>query len=561
MVAIRGMTVPGADASASSELERGRDAFRRGAWEECYAALGTAAAREALEAGDLDLLAECAHYTGRTQHCADILHRLHAEHVAAGRAQAAALAAYRLHMLFALRGEEALAAGWLSRAARALGHLPDCVESGYIRLAESERAYWRAETSESLAAARRARQLGERHSDPDLVVVAGHLEGRALVRLHDVPEGLRLLDEAMAAAVAGELSPFYAVWVYCSSIITCHARADIRRAAEWTAAFERWSERHPAARMFSGTCHLHRGEIKQLKGAWAEAEQENRQAVELLKGLVAMDAAQASYHLAELHRLRGEYEAAEAAFAEAGRLGTDVQPGLSLLRLGQGRPDAAAAGLRRALSEPDRDVTARARLLPAFVEISLATGDRTQAGAAAEELAAAATAIGTSALRALAAFSDGAVRLAHEDPAGGLARLRVADRLWQELEVPYERARTLRLIGLGCRAAGDEDMATLALTAARRIFSELGAGPDAGVVERLLPGRGDDPAPAPPDGLTAREVEVLRLVASGTTNRAVARQLHLSDRTVARHLSNIFAKTGLRSRAAATAYAFRNGLV
>ena len=560
MVAIRGMTVPGTDASTAAELDRGRDAFRRGAWEECYATLGAAAARGALEAADLDLLAECAQYTGRTQHCADILHRLHADHVAAGRVQAAALAAYRLHMLFALRGEDALAAGWLSRAARAVGQLPDCVESGYIRLAESERAYWRAETSESLAAARRARQLGERHADTDLVVVAGHLEGRALVRLHDVPEGLRLLDEAMVAAVAGELTPLYAVWVYCSSIITCHARADIRRAAEWTAAYERWSERYPAARMFSGPCHLHRGEIKQLKGAWVEAEQENRQAVELLSGLVAMDAAQASYHLAELHRLRGEYEAAEAAFAEAGRLGIEVQPGLSLLRLGQGRPDAAAAGLRRALSEPHRDVTARARLLPAFVEISLATGADAQAGAAAEELAAAATEIGTPALRALAAFSDGAVRLARGDAAGGLVSLRVADRLWQELDVPYERARTLRLIGLACRAVGDEDMATLDLAAGRRIFSDLGAAPDVVAMERLITGPGHLTA-SPPDGLTAREVEVLRLVASGATNRAVARQLHLSDRTVARHLSNIFAKTGLRSRAAATAYAFRNGLV
>ena len=561
MVAVRKVTVSPMDPNGGDKLARGRDAFRRGAWEEAFAALSGAADGAELEPDDLGRLAECAHYTGRTDRCAEILYCLHSRHLSAGRVQAAAMTAYRLQALFALKGEQTLAAGWLGRASRALADIPDCVESGYVRIAEAETTYWCGRTAESLAAARLGRALGERHADPDLTVVGLHLEGRALVRLDDVPAGLRLLDEAMAAAAAGELSPFYALWVYCSSVIACHARADIRRASEWTAAFERWAGSHPAARIFSGSCHLHRAEIKQLRGAWTEAEHENRQAVELLHGLVAMDAAQARYHLAELHRLRGDHEAAEAAFTEVVQFGGDVQPGLSLLRLAQGRPDAAAAGIRRALAEPARDATARARLLPAAVEIMLATGDGAKARAAADELAATAATIDTPALRARAAFADGAVRSADGDTTGALTSLRLAEGLWRELDVPYERARARHLIGMVCRAAGDEDTAVLDLAAATRVFAELGALTDLAAVERLLSGSGNRSAVRPPDRLTVREIEVLRLVAAGKTNRAVASHLHLSEKTVARHLSNIFAKTGVGSRAAATAYAFRNDLV
>ncbi len=548
------------DANGANQLRRGRDAFRRGAWEEAYGALTAAAQGRALESQDLDALADCAHYMGRTERCAEILYGQHADHLAAGRVEAAARAAYRLHMLFALNGQAALAAGWLGRAARALDAVPGCVAAGYVALAEAEGAYWRGELAESVDAARRARVLGEQHIDSDVTVVAVHLEGRALVRMGDVLDGLRLIDEAMAAAVAGELSPFYAVWVYCSSIITCHSRSDIRRAAEWTAAFERWSQSHEPAPFFSGACHLHRGEIKQLRGAWAEAEQENLRAVALLRGLVTMDAAQASYHLGELHRLRGDYAAAEAAFADAGDFGGDVQPGLSLLRYAQGRADAAVAGLRRALAEASRDATARARLLPAAVEIGLAYGDVATARADADQLSATATTIGTSAMQAVAAFSHGAVELAEGRAGDALGSLRRAERLWGELDVPYERARARQLIGMACRAAGDEDAATLDLRAARRVFTDLGAVPDIAVVDRQLSARPARPAPVTPGALTPREVEVLRLVATGKTNHAVASQLQLSERTVARHLSNIFTKTGVESRAAATAYAYRNRL-
>ena len=227
------------DADGTDEFTRGRNAFRRGAWEEAYTALDAAAHSGALVDDGLVLLAECAHFTGRTDRCAEVLYRLHAGYLAANRVQEAAMAAYRLHMLFALKGEQCLAAGWLGRAARALAEIPDCVERGYVLIAESEAAYWGGQTAESSAAARLGRVLGGRHADADLAVVALHLEGRALVRLDDVSAGLRLLDEAMVAVAAGELSRFYAMWVYCSSIISCHARADVRRAAEWTAAFER----------------------------------------------------------------------------------------------------------------------------------------------------------------------------------------------------------------------------------------------------------------------------------------------------------------------------------
>lgn len=556
----RAVTVPSVDGNGTDELQRGRDALRRGEWEEACVALEVAADRGQLGSEDLDLLAECAFYTGRTDLCARILCSQHAEHDGSGRVQAAAMTAYRLHMLFALKGESALAAGWLARARRAVAELPDCVESGYISAAEAEVAYWSGATADSLLAARRVRVLGLQHGVRDLSVLALHLEGRALVRRDDVPGGLRLLDEAMAATVAGELTPFYAMWVYCSSIIICHAREDVRRAAEYTTAYERWSDAHASARVFSGTCHLHRAEIKQLRGAWPEAEREHRQALQLLRGLVEMDAAQASYHLAELHRLRGDLEAAESALGEVGRLGGDVQPALSLLRLAQGRSEAAAAGIRRALAEPVRDRVARARLLPAAVDIVLTGGDLPTARALADELTAAATSLGTSALHARAAFGDGAVRLAGGDGAGALESLRAAEALWRELEVPYERARSRHLIGLACRAAGDDDTAALDLAAARSVFADLGALADLAAVERAI-GRAEGAVPRQPGPLTAREVEVLRLVAAGRTNAAVARELHLSEKTVARHLSNVFTKAGVGSRAAATAFAMRNGLL
>ncbi|KXF52288.1 hypothetical protein AXA44_10865 [Rhodococcus sp. SC4] len=313
----------------------------------------------------------------------------------------------------------------------------------------------------------------------------------------------------------------------------------------------------PCATAMSGSCRMHRSRIMRLHGAWADAEREARQACAEQNGTIAMDAGQAWYQIGEIRRLVGDLPAAEEVFGHAGSYGWDVQPGMALLRAAQGRTDAAAAGIARALAEHPADHLARAKLLPAQAEIAIASGNLQLARAAAEELAAMVVSA-PPAVRAAAAQIAGAVRVADGDPAGALPDLRAAVQIWADLDVPYEAARSHQLIGLACRAIGDEDTARLEWDTCRAVFDRLGAVPDLQHTDELR-GCAQPPTP-PPDGLSAREVEVLRLVAAGLTNQQVAEHLSLSRKTVARHLSNIFAKIEVTSRAAATAYTYQHGL-
>ncbi|MGW0394159.1 LuxR C-terminal-related transcriptional regulator [Streptomyces sp. NPDC003042] len=401
-------------------------------------------------------------------------------------------------------------------------------------------------------------EIGNRFDDLDLATMGLHQEGRALFRLKGMSEGGKLLDEAMVAVVAGDIGLFFTPWIYCSSISLCQFAAEFRRAAEWTSALEEWAGAQSHSRLISGTCHVHRAQIMQLRGAWPQAEEEARLAAEQLNGLITFDAAEASYQIGEIRRLVGDVLAAEEAFVRAGRLGREPQAGLALLRLAQGRMQAAGAAIRRALAEPSRDRLARAALLPAQVEIAVAAGQAQEARLAADELHAIALDYGP-ALRATADYSRALVQLAEGDANGALACLRRAWQIWQELDVPYEAARTRLHIGLACRALGDEDTAHLEIDAARSAFNQLGAMPDQQYATRLL-GRARRPTELP-GGLTGREAEVLRLVAAGKSNRQIATELFLSEKTVGRHLNNIFLKIGVTSRAAATAYAYEHDLV
>jgi ATP/maltotriose-dependent transcriptional regulator MalT len=292
-----------------------------------------------------------------------------------------------------------------------------------------------------------------------------------------------------------------------------------------------------------------------LHGAWPDAMDEARRAAERLTAPPGQPAAGlAFYQQGELHRLRGEHARAEDAYRLASQWGRDPQPGLALLRLAQGQVDTAAAAIRRVVDEASGFV-ARSRLLPAQVEILLAAGD-VEAAAAAAELTGLAEGLGAPYLTAVAAHAHGAVLLAEGEPKAALAALRGAWLAWQDLDVPYEAARVRVLIGLACRELGDRDGAAMELDAARWVFRELAAAPDLARVEALS-GRAATEAA----GLTARELEVLRLVAAGETNKAIAGDLFVSERTVDRHMSNIFAKLGVSSRAAATAHAYRHGLI
>jgi ATP/maltotriose-dependent transcriptional regulator MalT len=369
-----------------------------------------------------------------------------------------------------------------------------------------------------------------------------------------VNEGLALLDEAMVAVTTEDLSPVISGLVYCAVILTCQEVFELRRAREWTLALDRWCRQQPDLVAFTGRCLVHRAEILQLGGSWADALEEARRARRRFVETGNATAGLALYREGELLRLQGDLDGAEEAYRAASGAGWEPQPGLAQLRLAQGRIEAAVAAIRRAAAERT-DLLRRALVLPAYVEIMLAAGETDEARTACDELETVAGRYSSAMLDAIAAYERGAVALAGGDARRALESLRGALDAWRTLEAPYEVARTRVMIGEACRLLDDTDACTLELEAALADFVRLGALPDAARVEQLL-GRGRDPG----HGLSPRELEVLRLVASGKSNREIAAALVISEHTAARHVQNIFAKLRVSSRAAATAFAFEHGL-
>jgi DNA-binding NarL/FixJ family response regulator len=543
---------------ASDDLARGRAAHARRAWEEARAALARADEAAPLGAADLELYAWTSGLTGRVADYLRLFERAHSAHLEAGEHLRAARAAFWIGFRLFSLGETGQGAGWVARAQRLLDRVGrPCVEAGYLRLPAVHRAFASGDWQAAHDAAAGAAEIGERFGDADLTAFARNLQGRALMRLGRIREGLALVDEAMLAATSDELSPTVTGLVYCSAIATCQQAYVHDRAREWTAALTRWCNAQPELAMFTGTCMVHRAEIKELAGAWPEAIEEARRVAERASPVEPHTTGDAHYRQAEIHRLRGELGAAEEGYRNASHLGREPQPGLALLRLLQRRRGDAASGIRRALEEA-RDPLERARLLPATVEILLAAGEAAEARRACEELEAVAAAFATDVLAAMAAHARGAVLLDAGDAAGALGPLRRSFAAWQEIGAPYLAARVRVLVGRACRALGDRDGEALEREAAGAVFERLGAAPD---LERLEAPAEADGATARRHGLTARELEVLRLVAAGLTNKAIAKQLFVSEKTVDRHVSNIFGKLDVSSRAAATAYAYEHGLI
>lgn len=527
---------------------RAREAYEARSWSEAAAALSAADSRQPLEPADLERLGVALFMVGRDEEHFRAWERAHRGHLEAGETRQAARCAFWIGMQMLTQGEVGRGGGWLARAHRLLERDEECVEHGYLLLPEIFRMRTAGDFESALAIAVTAAEMGRHFGDSDLFALATYFQGDLLVLVGRPAEGVRLLDEAMLAVSSGEVTAIPAGVIFCGSIVSCQAAFDPRRAGEWTRQLNEWCELQPDMLAFTGDCHVHRAEIMELQGAWDDALDALEHAAQRARRAgTPRVAAHAAYRRGEILRHRGELQRAEAAFREAARGGREPQPGLALLRLSQGDAIAALASINRALEETT-DPVQRARLLPARVEISLAADDLAGAQAASKELLAIADDRGGDMLTAMAEQASGAVELAAGNARGALPHLRAALAGWQDLGARYETARVRVLIARACGALGDEDSSSLDLEAARETFEELGAAAEPESRRNT-------------HGLTDREREVLRLLASGSTNKAIAARLVLSERTVDRHVSNIFAKLRVSSRAAATAYAYEHRLL
>ena len=554
---------PGAPPDA---LQHARACYERQAWREARDILLEADQESPLGADDLDRLAACSFMLGFESEGYDIWARAHHEFLARGDVDRAAGAAFRIGFGLLAKGQHAHGSGWLARSRRVLDDAgADSVVRGFLLMPDGIRAGIAGEYERAHALFSEALAIGQRFGDADLVAFARQGQGRALIKQGRIADGVALLDEVMVAVTSGELQPLSTGDIYCSVIDACSEIFDLRRAHEWTAALDEWCATQSEQIPFRGSCLIHRAEILQLRGSWTDALREAERACErLLVPPPRPSAGRAFYQRGELHRLRGELEEAEAAYRQASELGRKPQPGLALLRLAQGDTDTAVSSIRRCVEET-RDLSIKARALCAYVEILLATNDIAGAHEALDRVNEMARLLDAPFLRAMSGHCAGAIAIAEGDPESALASLVPTVAIWRDLAAPYEEARTRELIARASHAVGDDDTAELEAEAARALYARLGAATDVARVDALASdrptGRSTDARSGGPTRLTSRELEVLALIATGKTNRAIADALGLSEKTVARHVSNIFVKLGLSSRAAATAYAYQNKLV
>ncbi|MCH6555978.1 MAG: adenylate/guanylate cyclase domain-containing protein, partial [Chloroflexi bacterium] len=472
-------------ATTDKPLQEARDAFERHAWQEAFDLLTAADASGGLAPEDLESLAEAAFWTGRTDECIEALERAYAGFTEAGNARGAASVAINLCFHHFAKLAPSVAAGWSSRAVRLLETEPDCPEHGHLARISTNVTMSAGNLDGALEYARRTYEIGSRFGDRDLQAFGLFDQGNVLVAKGQVAEGMALLDEAMVAAVSGELGPFATGVIYCSMITTCERLADYRRAAEWTDAAQRWCDRQSIAG-FPGLCRVQHAQIMRLRGAWAEAEEEATRARDELQGFNLRATGEAFYQIGEIRLRMGDLPAADDAFCQAHELGREPQPGLALLRLAEGNIDAARSMINRAIVDQSWDRLARARLLPVQVEIAIAAADLETASSAADELEAIAETYDTPALRASAACALGALQLAEGDAAAACESLRRGWRLWQEVDAPYEAARARMLLAAAYQAGGDGEAAKLELRSAASTFERLGAVLDTRRAAELL---------------------------------------------------------------------------
>lgn len=537
-------------------LSAARAAHAQQDWQTCFDVLSDVDT-SALSAGDeaerLDLLAEVGWWLGRLDDCIDARERAYRAFDELGDPRRAGQCAVWLYEHHNFRASPSIAGGWLRRARRALEGLEDTTEFGALLLREAEVAHGSGRLDEAAALAERGIGLGRKLRSADLEAESLQTLGRVRIDQGRPGDGLALLDEAMLLLHDGRLSAYSTGKVYCSLISACEQLSDHGRASEWINATARWAQRNPFA-VFPGLCRVHHATALQLRGDWAEAEQEAARACRELAEINLPNAAAAWAEVGGIRRRLGDLDGAMLAFENADRLCPQPRAGLALLRLDQGKVEEAMSIINEVVEAAGWNRLARASALPARAQIAVAAGEMKIAANAADELDEIAREFDSAGLRAAAASVRGRVQLAAEDP-DACSTLRDAVARWSDLGAPYEVATARMLLGRACHDRGDLAGSSAAFETGTEELGRLGVRVD---------GRGADLAPRPPAlpaGLTEREVQVLRLVAAGLTNKEVAAALYLSDKTIARHLANIFTKIGASTRAGATAFAFENDLI
>jgi DNA-binding CsgD family transcriptional regulator len=537
------------------ELHRARDAYERRDWVAAYDALATLD-DGALQADDFAALASTAYLLGRRNDCIQALQRAFEANLRRGDPLAAVRSACWLSTTLFEGGELAIGSGWLARAERLLDEVAeDVVERGFLLERQLLQHVVKGEFGEAFGIAPQITDYGRRFREPDLVATGLMAEGRMRIYGGDVAGGLQLLDEAMAGVMTSQVSPIVAGTVYCSVIEACQEISDLGRAGQWTHALTTWCDAQPGLVAFTGQSAVHRGQLMRFQGALDDALDELDRAIVRYSASGGNPAVGlAHYERACVLLVRGDFDAAERAFAVAIEHGHPGQPGRALLWQATGQAEAAVAAVKRLLAEHG-DPVQRSSLLPAAVDVLLGTGDTVAAAPLVAELQGIGSSFGCSALLGAGRFAEARLALAQDDAVGAMRAARQAAEVWSGLSARHELARCRVVIGQALRRLGDEESAVSELTGARKAFSEVGARPDERAVAALL---GEVTSPG---GLSPREVEVLRLVAAGRSNPEIAADLFLSEKTVARHLSNIFTKLDVGSRTAAAAFAYRHDLV
>lgn len=538
-----------------STVELADAAFARRDWLDAYDLYVAAEAEAPLNVDALDRLVSAAGMVYRDDKVISASEQLYERALASCMPDRAARTAFFLSMRLGMLGEGGRSSAWAQRAKHVVDETPYEISArALLTFPEIRGLSMRGEHARAQTLAREAIEIGRRCGDADCVAFAMTLLGRALIQSGNVADGLAALDEAMLQASGWQLSPVVTGLIYCLTIAGCRTVHAHDRSREWTQVLADWCEAQPQLIAFSGICRVHRSEILELVGSWDESVAEARRAAGSIQEVAdPMMSAAADYQQAEIARMRGQLTKAERFYTEASRKGADPQPGLALLRMAQGLREQALHGLNRAVETANDDLM-RARLLPALVDVALGCSASDAAAAAATDLTQIARTYRTEMLQAMADQANGCVAIASGLPAEAIPPLRRAFAIWAAFGAPYIAARIRMRIGDACGALGDAEGARLEREAARAAFEALGAVTDLAEAEAHLGQR-------PRNVLTAREREVMRLIAEGRTNRAIAAVLVLSEKTVERHVSNIYDKLGVASRAAATAHALKHDLM